>query len=70
MESYVNPWDKRFDEEEYIYGKEPNHFLKNMAAKLLKKETLTIAEGEGEKCCLFSKAWPHRNSMGLCPIGY
>ena len=55
MESYVNPWDKRFDEEEYIYGKEPNHFLKNMAAKLLKKETLTIAEGEGRNAVFLAK---------------
>ena len=55
MKEYLNHWDKRFDEEQYIYGKEPNQFLKNMFDRLPQKNTLMIAEGEGRNGVFLAK---------------
>lgn len=44
----VNHWNTRFQSENYVYGKEPNAFLKEFHQKLnLSGDTLAIAEGEG-----------------------
>jgi len=42
-----NHWDQRFSEEEYVYGKEPNEFIKSKGSLLNKGKTLALAEGEG-----------------------
>lgn len=51
-------WDTRFDSSEYIYGKEPNDFLKSNFQRLPKGKVLCIGEGEG------------RNSVFLAKQGY
>ncbi len=40
-------WNKRYSEEEYNYGKEPNNFLKEELIKLKPGKILFIGEGEG-----------------------
>lgn len=42
-------WNERFDTQEFIFGKEPNEYLVDQAAKYLKKgdKVLCIADGEG-----------------------
>ena len=41
-------WDKRFEDDEYLFGKEPNVFLAAQAPHLLPGLTaLSIADGEG-----------------------
>lgn len=40
-------WDERFSSEEYIYGTEPNAFLKQELEKLQNGSLLLPAEGEG-----------------------
>lgn len=55
MEEYLNHWDKRFDEEQYLYGKKPNQFLKEMADKLPQGDVLAIAEGEGRNAVYLAK---------------
>lgn len=40
-------WDQRFSEEVYIYGKQPNAFLKEQLNSLSPGKVLFIAEGEG-----------------------
>ncbi len=42
-----NPWDERYAREEYIYGIEPNNFLKEQLALLKPGRILFPAEGEG-----------------------
>lgn len=44
----MNKWQKRFDTEEYVFGKEPNEFIRE-AAELFNPgpDILAIAEGEG-----------------------
>lgn len=44
----MNPWHTRFQNEQYVYGTEPNVFLAEMQKKLeLSGDALAIAEGEG-----------------------
>ncbi|WP_251366790.1 bifunctional 2-polyprenyl-6-hydroxyphenol methylase/3-demethylubiquinol 3-O-methyltransferase UbiG [Polynucleobacter sp. MWH-Svant-W18] len=42
-------WNERFDKDEFIFGKEPNEYLVETAARYLKKNdrVLCIADGEG-----------------------
>lgn len=40
-------WNERFSSEEYVYGKEPNNFLKEELQKLPVGNILFLAEGEG-----------------------
>ncbi|MEK4023124.1 SAM-dependent methyltransferase [Sporosarcina sp. FSL W7-1283] len=44
----MNHWNTRFQSENYVYGKEPNVFLKEFQKKIeVSGDALTIAEGEG-----------------------
>ena len=40
-------WEQRFSNKEYVYGKEPNDFLKEEIDKLNPGKALFIGEGEG-----------------------
>ncbi len=42
-----NQWDERYARQEYIYGTEPNMFLKEQLARLKPGRILFAAEGEG-----------------------
>ena len=44
----MNPWHERFQAEEYMYGEQPNTFIKNFAQHLQDCPTVAAyAEGEG-----------------------
>jgi len=65
----LNHWNKRFQEEKYIYGTEPNEFLAEAHIKLqLSGNTLTIAEGEGRNATFLAEqgmnvtAWDYAES--------
>jgi len=53
-------WDERFDRDAYVYGTEPNDFLRSFAEKLPPPpaRVLSLAEGEG------------RNGVFLASLGY
>lgn len=51
-------WDERYNREDYVYGTQPNEFLKESAAFLPKGRVLSLAEGEG------------RNAVFLARLGY
>lgn len=42
-----NFWDERYSEKNYVYGKEPNEFLKENLTPLKPGKILFIGEGEG-----------------------
>ena len=42
-----NMWDKRYSQEEYVYGKEPNFFFKEQLQNHKPGKILLPAEGEG-----------------------
>lgn len=54
-----NPWDERFSTEEYVYGLEPNAFLREKAEYLRPGQTLSIAEGEGRNAVFLAKKGLH-----------
>lgn len=51
-------WDDRYDCDDYLYGKEPNDFLRSVAAQIPAGRVLMLAEGEG------------RNAVYLAEQGY
>lgn len=51
-------WDKRYSVDEYIYGREPNLFLKQNVNSIPKGNVICIADGEG------------RNGVWLARQGY
>lgn len=66
-------WNDRFKNEKYVYGTEPNVFLKEMQS-LLSGEVLSIAEGEGRNAVFLAEqglsvtAWDYAES-GLDKVG-
>ncbi|KAA3655997.1 MAG: class I SAM-dependent methyltransferase [Calditrichaeota bacterium] len=51
-------WDQRYDTEEYIYGIEPNQFVKDTIQNIKKGKVLCLGAGEG------------RNAVYLAQQGY
>ncbi|KIL43620.1 tellurite resistance methyltransferase [Jeotgalibacillus alimentarius] len=53
----MNPWDRRFQNETYIYGKAPNEFIVSAQKKLnlTKGKLLAVAEGEGRNAVYFAE---------------
>lgn len=43
----INPWNERYAQKDYVYGKEPNVFFKEKLAALKPGNLLLPAEGEG-----------------------
>ena len=58
MEYGPDKWDERYGVEEYVYGREPNLFLKQNVNSIPKGNVLCIADGEG------------RNGVWLAKQGY
>lgn len=51
-------WDERFSPDEYVYGKEPNDFLREMAPRIPSGPVLCLGDGEG------------RNGVHLAGLGH
>jgi SAM-dependent methyltransferase len=51
-------WDRRYREDDWAYGTEPNDFLKAEAGRIPMGEVLCLAEGQG------------RNAVHLAGLGY
>jgi SAM-dependent methyltransferase len=51
-------WDDRYRTDEYVYGREPNEFLVEQAARIPRGRVLCLAEGEG------------RNAVFLAGLGH
>ena len=65
----MNPWNTRYQAENYVYGKEPNVFLEEMQPKLqMKGRALAVAEGEGRNAVFLAEqgmdvtAWDYAES--------
>lgn len=65
----MNPWNKRFQAENFVYGKEPNVFLTEFQGKIKASgDALAIAEGEGRNAVYLAEqgmsvtAWDYAES--------
>ncbi|MBT2641397.1 class I SAM-dependent methyltransferase [Bacillus sp. ISL-41] len=51
-----NPWNERFGSEQYVYGEEPNLFIKKQADRLEKgRKVVCFAEGEGRNAVYLAR---------------
>ncbi len=51
----MNKWDERYAQEGYLYGIEPNDFLKENFHKIPKGKVLFLAEGEGRNAVFLAR---------------
>ncbi len=65
----MNMWHERFKEQEYVYGKNPNKFIRQAASFIKQKgKVLSIAEGEGRNAVFLAgekfqvTAWDYARS--------
>lgn len=58
MDDPAARWDERYGAPEYVYGTEPNDFLREVAHRIPPGRVLCLADGEG------------RNSVHLAGLGY
>ena len=58
-------WDERFGVDEYVYGKEPNLFLKENFQKIPKGDVLCVADGEGR-----NGVWLAKNGYNITSIDF
>jgi SAM-dependent methyltransferase len=54
----MSPWDERYAQEDWVFGTEPNDFLREQAHRIPAGRILCLGEGEG------------RNSVYLAELGY
>lgn len=47
-------WDERFSAEEYVYGTEPNDFLREVAHHIPPGRVVSLGEGEGRNACFLA----------------
>lgn len=65
----MNTWDRRYESEKYVYGTEPNVFLRSIRTLLPKEgKVLSVAEGEGRNAVFLAEqglevvAWDYAQS--------
>ena len=58
-------WDERYNVDEYVYGKEPNLFLKENFKKIPKGNVLCVADGEGR-----NGVWLAKNGYNVTSIDF
>lgn len=63
-------WDKRFSQPEYVFGKEPNAFLKNQVPKYMKSgdSVLCVADGEGRNSVWLAKQGMAVEAFDISPV--
>lgn len=49
-------WDERYSRDEFIYGEQPNEYLKQKLAQLAPGKALFAAEGEGRNAVFAAKS--------------
>lgn len=48
-------WDEEYNTEDYVYGREPNDFLKDNYSSIPSGRVLCLAEGEGRNAVFLAK---------------
>lgn len=51
----MNHWDEKFKTDEYVYGVEPNEWLRSVLSKQSDKNIVLLAEGEGRNAVYLAK---------------
>jgi SAM-dependent methyltransferase len=69
MKSDQERWDKKFQDEEFAYGKEPNAFLKKHLSSLEKGVALDLASGEGRNAVFLAENGWKVDAVDISPVG-
>ena len=69
MKSDLEKWDKKYQGEEFAYGKKPNVFLKKHLKSLEKGIALDLATGEGRNAVFLAKAGWKVDAVDISPVG-
>lgn len=68
--SIQNVWNEKFSREGYLYGKEPNAFLKEQLKNLKKgSDILFLGEGEGRNACYAASQGFNATALDASDIG-
>lgn len=62
-------WEQRFAGETYLYGTEPNEFLRTSLATLPKGAAMCLAEGEGRNAVFLAESGYQVSSVDLAQAG-
>ena len=62
-------WNERYNTDEFIFGVEPNQYLKSVAGKYLKSgaHTLCVADGEGRNSVWLAQQGCRVDAFDLSP---
>ena len=69
MKSDQERWDKKYQGEEFAYGKKPNAFLKKHLSSLEKGVALDLASGEGRNAVFLAQAGWKVDAVDISPVG-
>lgn len=69
MNSAQQMWNERYGAKEYIFGLEPNDFLREQAMKLPRGKVLSLGEGEGRNAVWLATQDFDVWSVDLSPVG-
>jgi len=65
----MNEWDQRYDRAEYVYGTEPNDFLKKYVDSIPHGPVLCLADGEGRNSVFLAKQGFEVTSVDISEVG-
>ncbi len=69
----MNPWDERYNKDDFHYGVEPNDFLKAHATKLVSAHNpphiLCLADGEGRNSVFLASLGAHVTAVDISAVG-
>lgn len=69
MNATQEMWNERFGAAEYVFGLEPNDFLREQAIHLPRGKVLSLAEGEGRNAVWLAVQGFDVSSVDLSPVG-
>ena len=69
MKSDQERWDKKYQGEEFAYGKKPNAFLKSHLGSLEKGVALDLASGEGRNAVFLAENGWKVDAIDISPVG-
>lgn len=69
FEAMQRDWDERYRGEEYVYGTEPNDFLRSLADRLPAGRTLCIGEGEGRNAAFLAGLGHEVTALDASSVG-
>ena len=70
QEPYQHLWNERYRNEQFIFGTEPNEFVRSMAQHFIPSgQTLAIAEGEGRNAIYLAELGHHLTCWDYSEVG-